>query len=107
MTYNNDASLFIPEEDFESMFTCPPYFNVEHYECGDFKDRREFDGFIDSLFDIFKSKDNCRIFGMVIREDLIGCHDDYIEKFPLTKSNPKYLTNKNNKNNEFLYVFRK
>lgn len=107
VTYNNDASHFIPEEDFEAMFTCPPYFNVEHYECGDFKDRGEFDRFIDSLFDIFKSKDSCRIFGMVIREDMLGNHTDFVEKLEINVNGESYFDGKANANREFLYVFRK
>jgi hypothetical protein len=31
--YNNDASTFIPEENYECVFTCPPYFNIEKYDC--------------------------------------------------------------------------
>lgn len=30
--YNNDSSTFIPVEDYEAVFTCPPYFNVEIYD---------------------------------------------------------------------------
>ncbi len=32
ITYNNDSSLFTPEEDYECVFTCPPYYNTEVYE---------------------------------------------------------------------------
>ena len=34
---------FIPNEEFDTMFTCPPYFNVEKYECDGytgFKDKK-------------------------------------------------------------------
>ena len=34
-TYNKDCSNFIPNDDFESMFTCPPYFNIEEYLAED------------------------------------------------------------------------
>ena len=54
-TYNNDCKNFIPIEKFESIFTCPPYFNLEHYECGDFKNIEEYNEFLKSLFNIFYS----------------------------------------------------
>ena len=31
MFYNQDASYFIPEEEYECVFTCPPYFDTEDY----------------------------------------------------------------------------
>jgi hypothetical protein len=29
--YNNDSSEFVPPENYEAVFTCPPYFNTEIY----------------------------------------------------------------------------
>ena len=29
--YNKDASQFTPKEDYEAVFTCPPYYDVEIY----------------------------------------------------------------------------
>ena len=89
------------------MFTCPPYFNVEHYECGDFESRESFDLFIDKLFEVFYKKQSCKYFGLVIREDLLGNHNNYFEKFLLSRQTSKYLTKKQNENNEYLYVFCK
>lgn len=105
--YNRDARGFIPEEDFEAMFTCPPYFNIEHYECGDFKDRKEFDEFIDSLFDVFYSKESCRVFGMVIHENLIGKHTNYDESFFLKKNRAVHLMSGQSAVGEYLYVYKK
>ena len=53
VTSCNDARSYVPADDFDSMFTCPPYFNIEKYECGEFKDKADFDCFIDSLFNVF------------------------------------------------------
>lgn len=40
--YNNDATLFIPEENYECVFTCPPYYDIEDYgnkkQWEDYKD---------------------------------------------------------------------
>lgn len=105
-TYNNDASTFIPEENFEAIFTCPPYYNVEEYECGKFESKKLFDNFLKSLFDIFYKKETCKIFGIVIREDLM-IFDNYNEKHSLNENDEKYLHNKRNNFKEYLYVFRK
>lgn len=53
VTYCRDARKFEPEEEFDGMFTCPPYFNVEHYPCGDFKDRADFDELIFAIYKLF------------------------------------------------------
>lgn len=107
-THCEDARTFIPNDDFDAMFTCPPYFNIEKYECGEFKDIYEFNCFMDSLFDIFTNKASCKVFGLVIREDLLAGHDDYIEKHELnTSSTDNYLSNSKRKLNEFLYIFKK
>lgn len=29
--YNNNSAEFTPEEDYEAVFTCPPYYNIEIY----------------------------------------------------------------------------
>ena len=29
--YKEDSSNFIPKEDYDAIFTCPPYYNVEIY----------------------------------------------------------------------------
>lgn len=109
VTYNKDARTFIPQEEFESMFTCPPYFNVEKYECDNyagFSDREEYDNFIDSLFEIF-NKSNAKIFGMVIREDLIGNHTNFDDSYLLTNSTPSHLCKSKHKFQEYLYVWKK
>ena len=106
ITYNGDAASFVPEEFFNVMFTCPPYYNVEHYECGDFKNVSEYNDFINSLFDVFNNTKTCKVFGLVIREDLIGEHTNYINRYELTQYNKSYLNTKR-KNKEYLYIFSK
>ena len=107
--HNEDARTFMPIEDFDTMFTCPPYYNLETYECGDFSSRKEFDIFLDLLFDKFESKDSCVVFGIVMREDLIGNHTDYVEMIPLKMHKAEHLLKKNSEKhaNEYLYVYRK
>ena len=31
VVYNNDSSTFTPEDTYDCVFTCPPYFNLENY----------------------------------------------------------------------------
>lgn len=110
ITYNNDAYKFIPEQNYDSMFTCPPYFNLEHYECGDFGTYDDFLLFIDCLFYAFINKESCKYFGLVIREDLLD--NDYKilakEKYLINTKNSKHINKTlNHKNNEYLYIFDK
>lgn len=105
-TYNNDCKNFIPIEKFESIFTCPPYFNLEHYECGDFKNIEEYNKFLKSLFNIFYSLDFCNIFGLVIREDLLNkTLYKPTEEYDLNIHKSMHITK--GKNVEKLYIFKK
>lgn len=108
ITYNNDASTFIPKESFESMFTCPPYYNVEEYECGGFNSIEDYNSFIDSLFNVFYITNSCKIFGIVIREDLLDEKYKKICKyrFDLNINIAHHLNSKKQKN-EYLYIFKK
>lgn len=106
-TYSNDARKFIPDFDFEAMFTCPPYFNIEHYECGDFKNMEEYNNFIDCLFNTFINKQSCKIFGIIIREDLLDIKK-YVpnETYLLQKYKSQHIT-KNKQFYEKLYFYFK
>ena len=109
-TYNKDAYDFIPEENYDSMFTCPPYYNLEHYECGDFETYDDFLLLIDCLFYAFYYKESCIYFGLVIREDLLD--NDYkslaSEIYLIKNKASKHIVKSiNHHNNEYLYVFDK
>lgn len=108
--YNNDANNFIPQQDFDSMFTCPPYFNIEEYECKNFENKEEYNNFIDNLFNVFYRKDSCKIFGLVIREDLLDYKykEKCFELFEINNKKSKHLTFGTIHNDkEYLYVFIK
>ena len=109
-SYNNDAKDFIPTEDFECMYTCPPYFNLEHYECGDFELIDDYYKFIDSLFNVFYSKQSCHIFGLIIREDYLEnkWKDKVVEKFEIKQQRSNHISGGGDHNKkEYLYVFKK
>lgn len=108
ITFNNDAINFCPDYEFDSMFTCPPYFNLEKYECDEFIDLDEYNKFIDSLFDIFYKKDSCKIFGLVIREDLLSDKlKDKCERCYDLKIKKSVHLNSSKNNLEYLYIFTK
>ena len=110
VAYNNDARNFIPNENFDAMFTCPPYYNLESYECGDFESYEEYEKFIESLFNVFYSKESCKIFGIVIREDYLNekFKNKCTESFVINNKNSKHLTSTTNHiNKEKLYIFIK
>jgi hypothetical protein len=88
------------------MFTCPPYFNVEEYECGAFNNIEEYYSLIDGIFDIFYKSNNCKIFGLVIREDMLQDKYKYKYRFDLNVINQSHLT-KYKQYKEYLYVFMK
>lgn len=108
--YNNDANNFVPNYEFDAMFTCPPYYNIEEYECKNFENIEEYDQFIDNLFNVFYNKKSCKIFGLVIREDLLDYKykNQCIESFEINNKKSKHLTSgtKHNKK-EYLYIFKK
>lgn len=106
VTYCNDANNFIPNESFEAMFTCPPYYNLETYECKSFDNMQEYNSFLDNLFNCFYSKESCKIFGLVIREDFLPSKYKYKHKFDL-KNRTSHLNKNTKENKEFLYVFIK
>lgn len=104
VTYNKDCRTFIPTEDFEAIFTCPPYYNVEVYECGAYKSFDEYKELIDSIYNLYVNS-SCRVMGLVLREDLLCGHDDYTEKI-LLKNAGSHL-NRNYNNQEYLYIWEK
>ena len=104
VTYNEDARYFQPKEKFEAIFTCPPYYNLERYECGEFKSFDEYKELIDSIYNIYQESD-CRVLGLVLREDLLCGHDDYTEKSLLTNSG-SHLSRSHNYD-EYLFVWIK
>ncbi len=106
ITYCEDANTFRPTETYQAMFTCPPYFNVEHYECGDFETINDYYKFIDNLFDCFY-KSNAHVFGLVIREDCLEDKWKHTakDKYELNVSKSHLIKTKRYK--EYLYIFEK
>jgi len=105
--YNEDARTFIPQDEFDSIFTCPPYFNLEHYECGDFKDINDYNLLLNNIYNIYQINQKCKVLGLVLREDLC-IHNDYKYKFDIKSHKSEHLLkNKKKQYKEYLYVYIK
>lgn len=92
--YNENTLTLKPKETFDSIFTCPPYGDLEQY-AGDFKPEN-----LNILFEM-----NAKIIGIVIREDfekyLMNNKYKLIEKSLVNDKQSLF----GKKLKEFLYVF--
>lgn len=116
--HNEDANEYMPDCDYDFMFTCPPYYankrNIEEYECNGFESQEEFDKFIINIYKKYENKESCKIFGLIIREDMLPntLQDKVSEKYLVSKSKASHfnrtkLGGMNKQNAEYLYVFKK
>lgn len=48
--YNNDCTKFTPSTDYDCVFTCPPYSNVENYNNKTFKNNSDYNEFLTKMF---------------------------------------------------------
>lgn len=104
ITYNNDASSFIPTENYDAVFTCPPYEDIEKYEnkIVDFKKLM-----VDSLTNSYLNS-NANICGIIIKESfedlMIEILGDYVSK-EIVNNKINHFNNK--KTFEYLYIWKK
>jgi len=68
--YNNDCTSFIPIEDYDAVFTCPPYFNIEVYNNRMFKDINDFEKWWMKMIQC--SIKNAKIFAYVINHTYLN-----------------------------------
>lgn len=114
--YNEDSASFTPKEDYEAVFTCPPYHNIEIYsDLG--AENLSYNEFLDWWKQtILHSKKNCKYFAFIInhtfKEDMKNICSDYfnlIEEIPLGITKYSHLNDKHNKSNskkEYLLIFK-
>lgn len=112
--HNEDAQTFVPQDDFDFMFTCPPYYaenhDTEKYECDGFSSQEDFNYFLNSLYDLYISKESCKVFGIVIREDMLTAkmRENVVEEYPLKLAASHFQrTGAKKRFIEYLYIFRK
>ena len=103
-----DAREFIIPYSCDGVFMCPPYYNLERYECGDFKSIEEYNQLMLDVFDNCKAS-KARIIGIIIREDfeylLKQGFEDWISKEEVNTMKSHF--SKAGKKKEFLYCFEK
>jgi hypothetical protein len=113
--YNQDCRTFTPKENYEAVFTCPPYYNTEIYNDKKFKSINDFEDFI-GLAIKASVKDSVKIVGIVIngqyanilKEQAIKNKLRFIKEIPLgLKFNHFQKTSKNSYKTEAIYVFDK
>ena len=81
ITYNNDCSTFTPEESYEAIFTCPPYYNLELYdEKNKFKSEEHFKEWWDNTMQ-HALKSETKVLGIVTDNFTINLLQPIIEKY--------------------------
>ena len=101
-----DGTQYAPE-DVDGWFMCPPYYNLEHYECGDFNSLDEYKIFLNKIINLWQNSSS-KIFGIILREDLIQHIDikpDEIYDMKIHKS--FHLNGSKKKYDEKFYIFKK
>lgn len=100
-----DGTEYIPE-DVDGWFMCPPYYNLEHYECGDFNSLDEYKIFLNKIIKLWQNSSS-RIFGIILREDLIGYIDIKPNEIYDMKIHKTYLNGEKKILDEKFYIFKK
>lgn len=112
--HNEDAMTYIPEEDYDFIFTCPPYYaenhDTEKYECDGFTDGEHYSNFLHSIYNLYREKSSCKLMAIIIREDMLTdeMREDVAEEYPLKLSASHFQRAGGKKRyTEYLYIFRK
>lgn len=98
--YNEDSLNFIPDDNFDSIFTCPPYDDLEAYD-----NNSNFVQLMVRTGELFELK-NVKTMGVIIREDLLTALSMRAPDEEIELNVSKSHFNKKNKK-EKLYIWRK
>lgn len=117
---NNDAEDFIPDQDYEAVFTCPPYFNQEIYsdKGAEHLSKKDFLIWWSNVVKTATSKDSCKIFAFIIsnkfKEKMMSVVDDTVFDFIKeqeigSNTNNNHFQRKGNvsRNGEVLLIWKK
>lgn len=106
--YNEDAKVCCPENDnleFDSIFTCPPYGDIEDYGFNITKN--DVNEIVDSIISKYSKNNFIHTVGIVIREDFMN-DDTYDEKIEIkSRKSAHLMKNKEKHFKEYLYVWHK
>lgn len=111
--YNNDCTIFSPPDDYEAVFTCPPYFNTEIYQGKIYESLEEFEIFLEKMFRN-SMKPSVMVIGIVINQtykDLLikvanGLELDIIEQVELGTQINHFQRSGTNRKAEHMIIFR-
>lgn len=117
--YNEDSAYLTPQEDYEAVFTCPPYYNIEKYsEKG--AENFSYQDFLlwwkKTIQVSCLNKSTCNYFAFIInntlKKDMIKCGLEtglkQIQEIPVGKPVISHLNvNKKQSKGEFLIIFSK
>lgn len=111
VVYNNPAESFIPTDDYEAVFTCPPYFNKEVYgePFNTYEDYIEWWNLV-----VTNSSKNAKYFAFIINQAYKKDLTQVVEKqwkllkdIPLKRIHNHFNTSTNSTEFESLLVFTK
>jgi len=117
--YNEDAALLTPFEQYESIFTCPPYYNLEKYTYEESASNKEtYEEFLAWWKGVLEKSitNNVKYFGYVIHKNLYKDMNNLIldkgfvliETSSVGPKNSNFITNKKlSDSNELLFIFQK
>lgn len=101
-----DAKDFVIPSGCDAVFICPPYYNLEIYDCGKFETREQYDNLMKSVFKNIKMS-NAKYLGVIIREDfeyLFESVGEYLSKEEVNISKDHF--SKKGKLKEYLYCWK-
>lgn len=104
--HEGDARDFKIPEECDGVFMCPPYFNLEIYECGAFESREQYD---DLMVGVLKNamSSNAKVVGVIIREDFEYLIDNTLRTYEKHEvNNMKSHFSKSGKLKEYFYIWR-
>lgn len=110
--YQNDCTSFTPTQTYQSVFTCPPYFNKEIYSSG-FSNMDDYKNFLEKMIlKSFIEKHSATIMGTVICHDYVDLLQYTINKYAKVVDIIDIVKNRNHfeknslstKSNEFLVI---
>ncbi len=103
-----DAREFMIPFKCDGVFMCPPYYNLEHYECGDFKTIDEYNELILEVFSNCKES-KAKVIGIIIREDFEYLLKEGLGDWTIKEEVNTCLShfNKDGKRKEYLYCYKR
>ena len=106
--HEGDAATFEIPKECDAVFMCPPYFNTEIYECGEYKSFDEYAQTLSAVVNNWKNS-NANILGIIMREDIeiLPCFSELNMITKESVNTTKSHFNKKRKMREFLYVYKK